>query len=98
MGREPPTQEQVREARALPPEQRMGWWRARFGQHCMPHYIDGRCPRADSGRGCAFMHGTPPPPPQACRPAVKHDAPAGPSQEALPSWLEEDLESRGRKV
>ena len=35
VGREPPTQEQVREARALPPEQRMGWWRVHRIQYLM---------------------------------------------------------------
>lgn len=33
------------------------WWRARFGQHCIAHYVDLHCAAHASEEGCGFLHG-----------------------------------------
>ena len=39
---------------ALPEPERIGWWRARFGQHCLAHHTAAEgCARR---RNCAFLH------------------------------------------
>ena len=36
---------------------RAKWWRANFGQHCLGHHVDDKCPHKDDPRGCGFLHG-----------------------------------------
>jgi hypothetical protein len=33
------------------------WWRGRFGQHCIGHYVEGVCPHVADPKGCGFLHG-----------------------------------------
>mmetsp|Transcript_15346 Transcript_15346/g.35332 ORF Transcript_15346/g.35332 Transcript_15346/m.35332 type:complete len:97 (-) Transcript_15346:241-531(-) len=56
MGRTPPTRNDVCALRKLAPQARMGWWAARFGQHCLALHADGHCERSSSAYGCAFLH------------------------------------------
>jgi tRNA-dihydrouridine synthase 1 len=70
-----PTTADVAALRALPEAQRLPWWAARFGQHCLALHADGRCGRAESDLGCAYLH----------TPAT--DAAAAEALEAAPSWL-----------
>ena len=37
--------------------ERHSWWRARFGQHCIAHYVDLHCAAHASEEGCGFLHG-----------------------------------------
>ena len=54
MGLAPPTRADLAAVVALPEPERIGWWRARFGQHCLAHHTAAEgCAR---GRNCAFLH------------------------------------------
>ena len=56
-GASPPTLTQLEEARSLPEEKRLGWWKERFSQHCFAHHLQaGGCQRE---RACAFLHADP---------------------------------------
>ncbi len=52
-GLEPPSAQQVAQAKGMAPAERMAWWRERFGQHCLAFHVEGRCAR---DRACAFLH------------------------------------------
>ena len=70
-----PTTADVAALRALPEAQRLPWWGARFGQHCLALHADGRCARAESDLGCAYLH------------TRATDAAAAEALDAAPSWL-----------
>ena len=55
-GLAPPDADAVAELRALQPKERMGWWSARFGQHCLAYHAEGECARSNGTFGCAFLH------------------------------------------
>lgn len=56
-GASPPTLAQLEEARSLPEEKRLGWWKGRFSQHCFAYHLQaGGCQRE---RACAFLHADP---------------------------------------
>lgn len=76
-GRVPPTDTQVAQLRALAPPERMAWWSARFGQHCLAFHVEGECERAQGEHGCAFLHVSP-------TAAAATEAP-----DVAPSWLRE---------
>ena len=63
---------------ALPAAERLVWWKARYGQHCIAFHLEGRCAREGAAKGgCAFLHL------EVAGAAVDN-----------PSWLEEDLAAR----
>jgi len=80
-GRVPPTDLQVAQLRAMPEQERMGWWSARFGQHCLAFHATGTCVRSESEHGCAFLHA----PPTAAAVAEEPNV--------APSWLRESEET-----
>jgi len=80
-GRVPPTDLQVAQLRAMPEQERMGWWSARFGQHCLAFHATGTCVRSESEHGCAFLHV----PPTAAAVAEEPNV--------APSWLRESEET-----
>ncbi len=56
-GLAPPTPAQVAEARRMGRDERLRFWRQRFGQHCQGHYLEDKCPHLGDARGCGFLHG-----------------------------------------
>ena len=57
-GKEPPGPADITMAKGMKNEaKRAKWWRANFGQHCLGHHVDDKCPHKDDPRGCGFLHG-----------------------------------------
>lgn len=54
-GLDPPTLQDVATARTMDEKERMVFWRAKFGQHCIMHHIDGDC-KVSRAWGCGFLH------------------------------------------
>lgn len=77
-GSTPPTQADVAALRDMAATQRLSWWNARFGQHCMALHAEGVCARARSEYGCAYLH-VPATPAGAAEPLA-----------SAPSWLREN--------
>ena len=55
IGLAPPTAADVSKARGMNENERMSFWRASYGQHCIMHHMDGQCQVALAW-GCGFLH------------------------------------------
>ena len=93
-GRAPPSAAAVAEVRGLGASARIGWWSARYGQHCLQYHVEGKCDRAQSQWGCAFLH-EPVADAKGAKPRQGGGGAAGADAD-MPDWLREDVEARAR--
>jgi hypothetical protein len=58
-GAEPPTIEEIKDLKRMPPDESFKIWKEKFSQHCYPYHFGKEKERCSRDRACAFLHADP---------------------------------------